>query len=186
MAIMSFLPHAAVFAFSAVILMGCDVPPDPAAPPAGPTTCNLVGCGDLVSVTFVDLLADHGGALPFTVELKMDGQIVSTTEVSLGTTPGGGCWQTEGGVACCSSSPPADEFECIPEVNGDLRMRLHVGPEGAFDHAVHAVGATVWGADGAVLLEDESVAVLHMHQPNGPMCEPTCFQGGVQLPEEAE
>lgn len=178
------MPRTAMFASIAVILVGCEDLANEAPPPTKSTRCTLVGCDDAVFVTFVDLLAEHAGALPLTVELTMDGHPATTAEIYLGTKSGGGCWQNGEGVACCSSSPPADEFDCIPEVNGDLRITLH--PEVVFDQAVHGVGATVRGADGAVLLSDEGVAILHENQPNGPMCEPTCYQGGVELGDQAE
>ncbi len=173
------MPHA--IALAALVLAGCSDDAPETTPPAELASCTLVGCDDVVLVRFRDLLALHANALPLTAEVSMDGQ-TTTAEIALGAPGAEGCVHSEEGTACCVLDPSGSEFDCWPEVNGDLRLMLHV-TQGVFDEALHDVSATVRGNDGAVLLDAQSTAELHMHQPNGPMCEPTCFQGGVQFPD---
>lgn len=173
---------AALLALTAALAPACGDPADE-TPKNDQSTeltrCTLVGCSDVVVVDAEDLLARYGAGVPLTVEVTMDGETVTAT-IDLGAAPQKGCWQNDSGIACCSLDPPGDDFDCIPQAKEGLQMMLHVKTN-VFDKAEHTVSIVVRASDGGVLFMDQQTTTLHMYQPNGPKCEPTCYEGGVHF-----
>jgi hypothetical protein len=172
----------AAFLLWSTILTACGPTAVETPLPTESAFCTLVGCSDVVIVRFVDLLSNHAAALPLSATLVLD-ETTITANVALGRPGGEGCFGGAMGTACCVLDPPGEDSECVALVEGDLQVLLPVPAEGAFDGAKHGVVATVQGADGETLFTAAGSTHLRMNQPNGPECEPTCYQGGVEFAE---
>lgn len=148
--------------------------------PTDEARCTLVGCTHAVLLSLGPLLEDHAAALPLSLEGSVAGAAFAAT-LDLGSPGEPACHTSAGGTACCPVTAGAPDLECSAAPGFDVRLIRRVEAPAAHEGAVLPFSVTVRAADGAPLEAWDGTVVLSAFQPNGPGCEPVCYQGGATL-----
>lgn len=138
----------------ALMLSACVAPPVPVPPDGAPVACTLIGCES--QVTF-ELSVDLAPGTTYEVEACIDGDCASATvEVPQAGLATSGRFTVDAG-------------------RDALTLRL---PDGDYGGA-HGVTLSVAGSDGVLVTVQNEVEFERL-QPNGPRCEPVCWQATVR------
>lgn len=132
--------------------------------------CTLVGCDDTLVATLEGFL-EAEAHLPITFHVCLDDRPCEMFWVGM----------SPAGPVCSLQNPKSALIEDCWVSDGRMTFLLSIDPEGAFDKAEHAVRLNATTQGGAAVFSDEQTGMLTKRQPNGPACEPTCYQGGVSF-----
>lgn len=142
-----------------VILSACVAPPVPDGPFIA---CTLIGCESQVAFEIGDATDIVSGAT-YEVEACIDGQCESATVV---VPPAQGA-AIGAGVSGSLVLDPQQDIVTVRLIGGDYS-------------GMHTLSLTLTGPDGQ-RTEIESDTEFERSQPNGPGCEPVCWQATVRV-----
>ncbi|MBI4954033.1 MAG: hypothetical protein HY908_18565 [Myxococcales bacterium] len=137
--------------------------------------CTLIGCSSFVEASAGPLAATYAADLPITAELCLDGGVCRSFTVSAPVPPAA--------TASCelvANGAPYDGTDCVVEPDGNVVLTVMLPPSGNYEGS-HVVRLRVLDASATELTSLTRDVVITGATPNGPACDPVCYQTSVDF-----
>lgn len=125
-------------------------------------SCTEVGCESGVTVVLTKLAQIHASKLPIALHACLDD---------------GSCVDATVTASACTSVGMAD---CTVAADGSLEISIYMKAEPASGDG-HTVHVTLEDNAGTAFFDATQPVSMKSFEPNGPDCEPTCYQGTTTL-----